>query len=739
MRLVRLAVLGSLCSTIASPVAAFVLIFSDGFESGNRAAWDPPTYCPATSTFTLTAPGAAVDAWTVPAAQKVRTTDLPPAASSGTLRLFAARNEFEPLVVALHPPAADAALVSATLAPFAGLGPGATVDLRQATYTGDHIEALQPLVARTLHPAEAPLVLWVTIYVPADAPPGLHTSTLTVDFSNRPDVVVPVELYVFNALLPPAATFQSQLPVTFTDPADARKQLLFDHRLTPATPTWPSGFRWNITWDQNVHPATRCTTFDDETDHEPNPDYALGDLAQEWLLGSGWNGVGFPSAELFRFVSNSEPRPPTFCGIPRETGTVSPPQWGSAAYNAEWSDFLGGLENYLQGLGLLSKTFYYAMNEPANATDYNLAAHLCRLTAAAAPGLRLAISEEPKPEIAENAAGACGYDLWLAHFGELKRSYAAERMLLGEEVWLYSLAPDFWVNPTVTARQGSEVRMLPWIAWAERVRGWSYYDGDSFFSLGNSTVRLELLREGFEDYEYLVLANGGEPPRPGVVEVADRAALSAAHSEIDWNHDADAQAALRCELGRYLEGHRTDMPALQLAGTRPRAEYYINFQPCCAPTNPPSPLVFGGHTWIQIGWNPWSDALGYGWRGPNQGNPGILLAAYDITHPAYNILETTYIWDDFGRENLFEFDLENGRYLVTVGVGRGGLGNPDPHNAMVEGIRVVDQQVLSDITEASTEVELTDGRLSLVIGGRSDATGDWAYTFLAYLTIVPVP
>ena len=213
MRFIRLAVLCSLCSSLASPLAAQDGIFSDGFEAGNHAAWDPPTYCPAISTFTLTAPGAAVDAWTVPAAQKVLTTDLPPAASSGTLRLFAARNEFEPLVVALHPPAADASLVSATLAPFAGLGAGATIDLRQATYTGDRIEALQPLIARTLHPAEAPLVLWATIYVPADAPPGLHTSTLTVDFSNRPDVVVPVELYVFNALLPPAATFQSQLPV----------------------------------------------------------------------------------------------------------------------------------------------------------------------------------------------------------------------------------------------------------------------------------------------------------------------------------------------------------------------------------------------------------------------------------------------------------------------------------------------------------------------------------------------
>ena len=298
MRLVRLAVLCSLCSSLASPLAAFVEIFSDGFESGNRAAWDPPTYCPATSTFTFTAPGAAVDAWTVPAAQKVLATDVAPAASGSTLRLFAARNEFEPLVLALHPPVANAALVAATLAPFAGLGTGATIEVRQATYTGDRTEALVPLVGHTIQPFDPPFVVWVTIFVPADATPGLHTSTLTIDFSNRPDIVVPVELYVFNALLPASATFQSQLPVGFTDPPDARKQLLFDHRLTPATPTWPSGFRWNITWDQNVHLATRCTTFDDETDHEPNPNYALGDLAQEWLLGSGWNGVGFPPAAL---------------------------------------------------------------------------------------------------------------------------------------------------------------------------------------------------------------------------------------------------------------------------------------------------------------------------------------------------------------------------------------------------------------------------------------------------------
>ena len=41
---------------------------------------------------------------------------------------------------------------------------------------------------------------------------------------------------------------------------------------------------------------------------------------------------------LFQFIDNSTPRPGTLCGIDRGD------HYGSSAYNAEWSQFLGALD-----------------------------------------------------------------------------------------------------------------------------------------------------------------------------------------------------------------------------------------------------------------------------------------------------------------------------------------------------------------------------------------------------------
>jgi hypothetical protein len=63
---------------------------------------------------------------------------------------------------------------------------------------------------------------------------------------------------------------------------------------------------------------------------------------------------------------------------------------------------------------------------------------------AVAPNLRIAVSEEPKPEIAErNDYGPCGYDIWIAYIKDYKKDYAWQRQRdYGESVWFYSLPQD---------------------------------------------------------------------------------------------------------------------------------------------------------------------------------------------------------------------------------------------------------------------------------------------------------
>jgi hypothetical protein len=258
-------------------------------------------------------------------------------------------------------------------------------------------------------------------------------------------------------------------------------------------------------------------------------------------------------------------------------------------------------------------------------------------------------------------------------------------------------------------------------------------------------VRAALLREGFEDYEYLYLANdregGGALPAVYADETADPTAASVASSLTSWTRDVDALMALRHELGRYIEGTIDELPILESdSDVHPQGEYYLNFQD---PTGQPTadPLEIEGKQYLKIGWQPYDDEDGYGWYGEHVDDPSIALYGYDATD-GYSDVQRSYLYDDWGRDALFEFALENGTYEVTVGAGRPAHGYPnDPHNVAVEGIVVIDDEPTSDAEptfERTVTVELHDGSLSLEMGGMSQLTGNWAYTFMAYLDIVPV-
>ncbi len=705
-------------------------------ETGGGSTTNPPT-APvpgaADVEYTLEESTAEVTLFTAPVTRKPTTSDVAPAARASGLKLHAARNEFEPALLEL---VAGHAVTSATMGTFPNLGAGQRVSLHQVGFVDGWGETLTPVALSSGFAA-----LWITVFVPKDAPKGEHRASLTLTLASGGQVVVPVVLTVFDFALPDPIHFASQMNVNVSAliPAGGTARdahsLLHEHRFTPDSSTWPSGFSPAITWDSAQNPA-RCTALWDEPSE--GAEYSIGTLSRRYILGEGWNGVGYPNAEVLHFVDNATPRPATMCGVSRGDG-----HQGSEAYNAAWSKYLAALDGYLVGHGMADKAYHYVQNEPQNETDYALAAHLCRLSRAAAPHLRLAISEEPKPEIAERSDGACGYDIWIAHVRAYQQDYAWKRQREHQEqVWIYSLDhdPDPYFNPTRVDRSGLHVRIIPWVAWRIRASGFAYYDVDRFFPSGRPGLRAELLREGFEDYEYLWLANGQKQPTPGASEAVDPAVASLASGLSSFTKDPSALTKLRIELGRYIEGSRTTMPVVEAPTSgRPRAAYYLNFQdPKGRPTA--EPLLVAGHTYQKVGWDAYDAGKGYGWSGENIKNPGIALYGYD--EAGNSEIERSYLYDDYGRDNLFEFALAPGRYRVTVGAGRPARAYPnDPHNVMVEGTRLIDDEPTSDaarVFRRTVELDISDGSLSVVAGGRSAKTGDYAYTFLQFLDIEPI-
>jgi hypothetical protein len=746
-------------------------------EAGSASSGGEPTtgdpVCPECTpvgelSFRLPSPAGAT-LWTATTMDKVLREAVPPEAEAPAIQIHAAGNEYEPFQLVVRSDA-DAS-VSVSVSDFTGPGvlPPPTVhrvDYVQIAAPSDPGAIVSAQIPDPLVPITfgSPVAvkggqnqpLWFTARIPADAIAGDYQATITVTIAGVAHDV-PLQLHVFAFTLPAQIGFDGNWNTSFEalggsvslERVQQLKDFFFEHRLVPSSVAWPAGTNYNggIVYD--------CATsvFEEQAN-----EYDISQLGPKYIDGTGWNGVGFPSFQAMTFVDNSTPRPQSFCDIDRGSD-----HRGTDAYNLAWTKMLTALDTYLVARGWSGKAYYYVQNEPQGPEDYDTAAYLAALTRAAAPNLRLAISEEPKPEIAEHAEIAGNhYDLWWANLSAFEPAYAAARQALGEQVWWYFLYGDLppHFNPITIDHPGIETRVAHWAAWKYRIRGFAYYsvtgwgadpitqprpqgtnqNGDGFLLYppeGDAlitSIRWELLREGVEDHEYLRLAAGGVYPNtPAEVVGCDATVASAVSSTTAYTRDASALQHLRDELGYFLEGARSGCPLLMTnaPGVHPRAPYYLNFQD---PAGEPSadPLIVDGQTWQKVGWVPYNVEQGFGWSGPYIGDPAIMKAQYLVDAPV-NELQRSILYNDYGRTDTFNWDIESGLYTVTVSIGWFGKDYPK-QVAVVEGTPLfapAATTVAEPYRVASVDVMISDGNLTLEAGQMDE------YTMLNWLSIVP--
>lgn len=741
-----------------------------GTGTGGTGGLPACTDCTPTGdrTFTLPSPAGAL-LWTTTTMDKVLREAAPPAAQGDGIDVRAAKNEFEPFQVVVRSEQAGPARLSMT--PFTGPSTLDEIELRRVEY----VVISQPSDPGSIPSGQVPDPLdpasfgedqavpggenqpfWITVHVPSGAPAGDYTATLTVEIGGS-SADIPVRLHVFDFTLPDKIGFDGNWNTSFQalggseslEKVRELKQFFFDRRLVPSSVAWPAGLNHDggITYD------CASGTFVEEDNA-----YDFSQLGPEYIDGEGWNGVGFPSFQIMQFVNNSTPRPDDFCGVPR-----GPTHQGTDAYNAEWKKLLAAIDAYLNAHGWAGKGYYYVQNEPQGPEDYDLAAFLAKLTKEAAPSLRIAVSEEPKPEIAENPLiGGAKYDLWWADLSHFDPAYAKVRQAAGDEVWWYFLYGDLppHFNPITIDHPGIESRIPFWSAYNHRVKGFAYYsvtgwgsdpradprpqgtnqNGDGFLLYPPkdgqlvTSIRWENLREGAEDHEYLLLAAGGAvPATPDTPAGCDVTSKSAAASVTSYTHDAAAFLHLRDELGYYLEGKRDGCPVLDSkpAGAHPRAAYRINFQD---PAGPPeaAPLVVEGAEWLKIGWEAYDAKEGYGWSGPYIGDASIMLYQYLADAPV-DELRRSILYNDYGRTDTFNWDIENGKYLVTVSVGWQDK-TYSKHRVFVEGQPLFDSVETTPAEPyklASIVVDITDGNVTMEAGQQDE------YTMLNWMSIEP--
>ncbi|MBN1413426.1 MAG: hypothetical protein JW969_21465 [Spirochaetales bacterium] len=164
--------------------------------------------------------------------------------------------------------------------------------------------------------------------------------------------------------------------------------------------------------------------------------------------------------------------------------------------------------------------------------------------------------------------------------------------------------------------------------------------------------------------------------------------------------------------------------------------YYINFQ---NPAGEPSadPLIVDGKTFLKVGWEAYDAEKGYGWSGSAIDDPSRALYNFS-SKSGYSAIQRSVIYDDYGRQNVFEINLPNGEYSVSIGIGIPEYSFAGPQNITIEGQKLFDDYILLPddyISMQTATVNLTDNTLTFVVDGWSVLLNDYSANFISYIKI----
>jgi len=288
-------------------------------------------------------------------------------------------------------------------------------------------------------------------------------------------------------------------------------------------------------------------------------------------------------------------------------------QEGQPGYALLLEKYLGGIERHLREQGWLKYAYVYWFDEP-EPKDYEFVMHGFAKLRKHAPGLRRMLTEQVEPELIS------GPNLWCPLTPQLNGDGTEERRQAGDQFWWYlCCAPKAPYVTLFTDHPGVEMRLWLWQSWAERVTGiliwetaywhsecaypeslqnpyadpmswvnhvgrgerqpWgngdgrfvypplSLFTGDQKHPVTDGpvpSVRLEMLRDGLEDYEYFVILKKLLAEKGSGLDAAARASADAllvvpqavSVSLTEFSTDPAAMQAHRVKIARAIEALR---------------------------------------------------------------------------------------------------------------------------------------------------------------------------------------
>ena len=450
-----------------------------------------------------------------------------------------------------------------------GMFPDALVPFTDAI-TGDAIPASRWISSREQLPGAqfggAPIraippggseTIWVDIRVPADASPGVYTGSLRITAANAVEARLPVQLEVWDFTLPDAPTHTNHFggmihgarhlglapgSDEYNRMESRLADLFYEHRLTPRLP-------------RRLQPP-------------PEPDGA----------------VLFPK-EIERGID-------AFVGKYRIKNLEVPRAPFRDNQTEEIAHFYRSWYAFLERKELNEESFVYLYDEPNSKEAYDKVRAQAAVVHAAVPALRCLVVEQTYTQDPEWGTLIGAVDIWCPLFGFVDEETIGEALQRGEQVWSYTAlvqpAPEY--HPHAAELKGkyppiwlidfpvTAYRVAPWLNRRYNINGLLYWattywsprernpwndpalrlvwngEGALFYpgaAIGIDdivpTIRLKMLRDGMEDYEYFALLD-----KAGKGEQVERAVRKVAPSWHQWRQAPRTILKIRRKLAKAI-------------------------------------------------------------------------------------------------------------------------------------------------------------------------------------------
>jgi len=482
------------------------------------------------------------EVWTADGLTKVMRTAAAPRPMPRAVRIYAARNEYESAQVVIRAGAAPVEDATVTISPLVGPG-GATigadsVSLFRVTYIhlpavkADYPDPLPPLTGPFRVEAESNQPVWITVYVARGKPAGEYRGKITVNADGAQERSIPVALTVWNFTLPdmPASRTAFGISGGYIATAHGLKENSREYR-------------------------------------ELLAQYYLALL--EHRISAYDPPVPLDSPDVGDFLNDR-----------RVTGFIIPYSDDAARMRADVKRCRDG--------GWLKKAYFYPLDEPVTAEAYASLKQRADRIHSIDRSLKVVSPFFRGPDF---TAGKMIYelldgylDIWCPNLGFYDEAAMRAKQAKGEEVWWYVCCgptrpfPNFFVN-----YDGIDHRILMWMQKLYDVQGLLYwcttywnpaitkdvwtdvatvkdispdlYGDGSLFYPGSKvglaqpvgSIRLECIRDGLEDFDYLTLLER----KVGIAKTKDLI-RRLVKGRTEYEHSPRRLLLVRREIGRML-------------------------------------------------------------------------------------------------------------------------------------------------------------------------------------------